>query len=69
MKSLLLLTASGPLLILTSHDPCTIRSCSRSSSTKELGSSWHLRFQCRSLGSATAGIIKRSRAICTRPMI
>src|SRR5258708_6052845 len=49
--------------------PNAIRISSRSSSTKGLASSSHLRFQCRSLGSATADIFKRSRAICTRPMI
>jgi hypothetical protein len=54
---------------LRGTSPYTIRSSSRNSSTKGLASSSHLRFRCRSLGSATAGIFKRSRAICTRPMI
>lgn len=69
MKSLLLLTASGPLLILTSHESLTDQKLLEVLRQKASASSSRLRSHCRSPGSATAGIFKPSKAICTRRMI
>ena len=69
MKSLLLLTASGPLLILTSHESLRDQRLLEVLKHKGMASSSRLRFHCRSPRSAMADIFKRSKATCTRLMI
>ena len=66
MKSLLLLTASGPLLILTSHE--SLHHPKLLEKLKHKGIDKFVAFEVPvSLArSATAGIFKRSRATCTR---
>ena len=69
MKSLLLLTASGPLLILTSHESLHDPKLLEELKHKGIGKFVAFEVPVSSPGSATAGIFKRSKAICTRPMI
>ena len=69
MKSLLLLTASGPLLILTSHESLRDQKLLEVLKHKGIGKFVAFEVPMSLARSATAGIFTRSKAICTRPMI
>ncbi len=69
MKSLLLLTASGQLLILTSHESLHDQKLLEVLRQKGVGKFVAFEVPLRSPERATAGTFKRSKAICRRPMI
>src|SRR5215472_14076736 len=69
MKSLLLLTATGPLLVLTSHESLHDPKLLGALKARELASLLPSRFRSCSPRSATAGIFKWSKTIFMKPTI